>query len=78
MKRFVVSTMVASLAFIGAGAVVDKVIGGSKSDAKALEILAKARTAIGGDSAIGGVNPVAAHSAESMFVQRVPSNTRHP
>lgn len=55
MKRFVVSTMVASLAFIGAGAVVDKVIGGSKSDAKALEIIAKARTAIGGDSAIGGV-----------------------
>ncbi len=55
MKRFVVSTMVASLAFIGAGAVVDKVIGGSKSDEKALEIMAKARTAIGGDSAIGGV-----------------------
>jgi hypothetical protein len=47
--------MVASLAFIGAGAVVDKVIGGSKSDEKALEIIAKARTAIGGDSAIGGV-----------------------
>ncbi len=55
MKRFVVSTLVASLAFIGAGAVVDKVIGGSKSDAKALEIIAKARTAIGGDSAITGV-----------------------
>lgn len=55
MKRFVVSTMVASLAFIGAGAVVDKVIGGSKSDEKALEIIAKARTAIGGDSAIGSV-----------------------
>ena len=55
MKRFVVSTMVASLAFIGAGAVVDKVIGGSKSDEKALEIIAKARAAIGGDSAIGSV-----------------------
>ncbi|HQU93050.1 MAG TPA: hypothetical protein PLK77_12170 [Pyrinomonadaceae bacterium] len=55
MKRFVVSTMVASLAFIGAGAVVDKVIGGSKSDEKALEIIAKARTAIGGDSAISSV-----------------------
>ncbi|MEO5860705.1 MAG: hypothetical protein ABIR33_17365 [Pyrinomonadaceae bacterium] len=55
MKRFVVSTLVASLAFIGAGAVVDKVIGGSKSDEKALDIIAKARTAIGGDSAITGV-----------------------
>lgn len=55
MKRFVVSTVVASLAFIGAGAVVDKVIGSGKSDEKALEIIAKARTAIGGDSAIGGV-----------------------
>ena len=55
MKRFVVSTLVASLAFIGAGAVVDKVIGGSKSDEKALEVIAKARTAIGGDSAIGSV-----------------------
>lgn len=55
MKRFVVSTMVASLAFIGAGAVVDKVIGSGKSDEKALEIIGKARTAIGGDSAIAGV-----------------------
>lgn len=55
MKRFVVSTIVASLAFIGAGAVVDKIIAGSKSDAKALEIIAKARTAIGGDAAIAGV-----------------------
>ncbi|MDI1241340.1 MAG: hypothetical protein PSX80_05405 [bacterium] len=56
MKRFVVSTLVTSLAFIGAGAVVDRVIGGSKSDEKALEIIAKARAAIGGDSAIAGVS----------------------
>lgn len=55
MKRFVVSTLVVSLAFIGAGAVVDKVIGGSKSDEKALEIIAKARTVIGGDAAISSV-----------------------
>ena len=55
MKRFVVSTMVASLAFIGAGTVVDKVIGSNKSDEKALEIIAKARTAIGGDAAISSV-----------------------
>ena len=55
MKRFVVSTAVASLAFIGAGAVVDKVIGSSKSDEKALEIIAKARTAIGGNAAIASV-----------------------
>ncbi len=55
MKRFVVSTLVASLAFIGAGAVVDKIIAGARSDEKALEIIAKARTAIGGDAAITGV-----------------------
>jgi hypothetical protein len=55
MKRFIVSTLVVSLAFIGAGAVVDKIIAGSKSDEKALDIIAKARTAIGGDAAIGSV-----------------------
>ena len=55
MKRFIVSTLVVSLAFIGAGAVVDKIIAGSKSDEKALEIIAKARAAIGGDAAIGSV-----------------------
>lgn len=55
MKRFIVSTLVVSLAFIGAGAVVDKIIAGKKSDEKALEIIAKARAAIGGDAAIGGV-----------------------
>jgi hypothetical protein len=55
MKGFIVSTLVVSLGFIGAGAVVDKIIAGSKSDEKALEILAKARAAIGGDAAIGSV-----------------------
>ncbi|HEX6279546.1 MAG TPA: hypothetical protein VFZ49_05960 [Pyrinomonadaceae bacterium] len=55
MKRFIVSALCVSLAFIGAGAVVDKIIAGYKSDDKALEIIAKARTAIGGDAAIGGV-----------------------
>ncbi|MGD9630015.1 MAG: hypothetical protein AB7V18_12300 [Pyrinomonadaceae bacterium] len=55
MKRFIVSALFVSLTFVGAGAVVDKIFAGYMSDEKALEIIAKARTAIGGDSAISSV-----------------------
>lgn len=55
MKRFIVSALCVSLAFIGAGAVVDKIFAGYKSDDKALAIIAKARTAIGGDAKVASV-----------------------
>jgi hypothetical protein len=55
MKRFIVSALCVSLAFIGAGAVVDKIFAGYKSDEKALAIIAKARTALGGEANLASV-----------------------
>ena len=55
MKRFIVSALLVSLAFVGIGSIADQVAAGFKSDEKALEIMSKARSAIGGDSAVAGV-----------------------
>jgi hypothetical protein len=55
MKRFIVSILSISVFFIGPGTLVDKVGARFKSDEKALELIAKARAAVGGDAAIAGV-----------------------
>ncbi len=55
MKRFVISVLSISVFFVGLGSLADKVGAKFKSDEKALEIVRKARTAIGGDSAIAEV-----------------------
>jgi len=55
MKRSIISALVVSLAFVGIGTIADTVAGRVKSDEKALEIMKKARLAIGGDDAIAGV-----------------------
>jgi hypothetical protein len=55
MKRFIVSVLCVSVFFIGLGSLIEKATATFKSDEKALAIIANARRAIGGDSAIGGV-----------------------
>ncbi len=55
MKKFIVSVLCVSVFFIGLGTLIEKASASFKSDEKALEIIAKARRAIGGDSAISGV-----------------------
>ena len=55
MKRLITTTLGLSLAFVGLGAIVESTTASSKSDEKALEIIKKARTAIGGDTAIASV-----------------------
>jgi hypothetical protein len=55
MKRFIVSILGVSFFFICMGAVVDHVGAKFKSDEKALDIIKKARAAIGGDAALAGV-----------------------
>lgn len=55
MKRFFVSVLGVSLFFVCLGSVVDRVGARFKSDEKALDIIKKARTAIGGDAAIAEV-----------------------
>ena len=55
MKRFIFSILFVSVFCVGLGALVDKAGAKFKSDEKALALIQKARTAIGGDSAISGV-----------------------
>lgn len=55
MKKFIVTVLGLSVFFIGLGNLIEKASASFKSDDKALELIAKARRAIGGDSAISGV-----------------------
>lgn len=58
MKKLFVYGIVASVFFVGLGEIFDSVGAKFKSDAKALEIISKARQAIGGDAAIAGVRSI--------------------
>lgn len=55
MKRFVVSVLSISVFFVGLGALAEHVEAKFKSDEKALEIIRKARAAIGGEAALAEV-----------------------
>lgn len=55
MKRFIVSVLCVAVFFVGLGTLVEKVGAKFKSDEKALSLIRAARQAIGGDSAIAGV-----------------------
>ena len=55
MKKFIISVLSVAVFFVGVGALVENVGAKFKSDEKALEIVRKARTAIGGDAAIAEV-----------------------
>lgn len=56
MKRLVISALCVSIFFLGIGALVEDVAARFKSDEKALELIRKARIAIGGEAAITAVN----------------------
>jgi hypothetical protein len=55
MKRFVVTVLGAAVFFLGIGALVENVGAKFKSDEKALDLIAKARQALGGDAAIAAI-----------------------
>lgn len=55
MKRFIVSVLSVSVFFLGLGTLVEKVGAKFRSDEKALELIRAAKTAIGGDNAIAGI-----------------------
>lgn len=55
MKRFIFSVLTVAVFFLGVGALVDRSGATSKSDERALELIRKARLAIGGDAAINSV-----------------------
>lgn len=55
MRRFTVSVLFVAVFFTGLGTLIEKASASLKSDEKALELLRKARQAVGGDQALGGV-----------------------
>src|SRR5437764_3353885 len=55
MKKFIFTVLCVSVFFIGLGSVVDKVGARFRSDQKALDLIKAARTAIGGDNSIAGI-----------------------
>ena len=55
MKRFIVATLSVAVFFFGLGALVEKTAAQFKSDPTALDLIQKARLAIGGDAAIASV-----------------------
>jgi len=56
MKRFITTVLTVSVFFIGLGAMIENVGARFKSDEKALEIIRAARTAIGGEASLRGIN----------------------
>ncbi len=69
MKRFIFSILWVSVFFIGVGALVDRTTAKFKSDEKALELIRKARVAIGGESAINGVQSMVIIGKTSQTVR---------
>ena len=55
MKKFAITILTVAVFFVGLGALVDNVGAKFKSDEKALDLVRKARVAIGGDAAITAV-----------------------
>jgi hypothetical protein len=55
MKRFIVSALCVAVFFLGLGTLIEKVGARFKSDEKALDLIRAAKAAVGGDSAIAGI-----------------------
>ena len=55
MKRFIISVLCVAVFFIGLGGLLEKTTANFKSDEKALELIRKARLAIGGEANINNV-----------------------
>lgn len=70
MKRFVVSILFASVFFMGIGSIVETVGAKFKSDQKALEIIARARTAIGGGSSLAEVRSMTIIGSTTNFFDK--------
>jgi oxalate decarboxylase/phosphoglucose isomerase-like protein (cupin superfamily) len=70
MKRFVISVLCASVFFLGLGGLIDKASARFKSDQKALELIAAARTAIGGDANIREVRSMTVKGATTNFFDK--------
>jgi hypothetical protein len=75
MKKFIITVLGVAVFFVGLGSLADKVGATFKSDEKALDIVRKARTAIGGEAAIAEVRSLTitgrtTHSFKADGVER--------
>ena len=70
MKKFILTILSVSVFFIGLGSLADKAGAGFKSDERALEIIARARQAIGGETAIKNVRSmtIAGNAAQTFTI----------
>ncbi len=70
MKRFILTIMCVSVFFIGIGSIIEKTSAKFTSDAKALEIINKARIAIGGDANIKNVESISIVGTSTNFFEK--------
>lgn len=70
MKRFVISIVGASVFFLGLGGIVEHTGAKFKSDQKALELISRAREAIGGDASLRGVNSMTIAGTATQFSEK--------
>ena len=70
MKRFILTIMCVSVFFIGIGSIIEKTSAKFKSDAKALEIIQKARMAIGGDANLKAVESMSVVATTTNFFEK--------
>ncbi len=76
MKRFIFSAICVAVFFVGIGAIAGGVSANFGSDAKALEIVNRARIAIGGDSAIAGIQNLIIKGSTTINMETPDGTTR--
>lgn len=69
MKRFIFSMLAVTVFFLGLGALVDRTAAKFKSDEKALDLIRKARLALGGEAAIAGVQSMLIKGRTTQIVR---------
>lgn len=69
MKRFIISVLFVSVFFIGIGSIIEKTSAKFRSDAKAMEVIQRARLAIGGDSNLQGVRSMTITGQTTRLVE---------
>ncbi len=70
MKKFIITVLSVSVFFIGLGSLVEKTTANFKSDAQALELIKKARIAIGGDANINSVKSLTVSATTENFFEK--------
>lgn len=70
MKKFIISVLTMSVFFVGLGSLVEKTTANFKSDAQALELIRKARIAIGGEANIKNVRSLTLEANTTNFFEK--------